>query len=131
MARSAPDGASISVTPGGASFTTPTSISLERKQDYHLSFSKEGYQPAKIDIEHHMNAGILVLDILSGLVGIIVDAATGAWNNLTPSTVQAVLTKTDTNIEGPESIRVLVEMKGGKLQIQSSVPGVGVRVDKR
>jgi len=106
-------------------------MSLERKQDYHLTFSKEGYQSAKVDVEHHMNAGILVLDILAGLVGVIVDAATGAWNNLKPNTVQAVLTKTNASMEGPETIRVLVEIKGGNLNIQSSEPGVGVQVQKR
>lgn len=131
MAQSAPDAASIAVEPGGAHFTTPTSMSLERKQDYHLTFSKEGYQSAKVDVEHHMNAGILVLDILAGLVGVIVDAATGAWNNLKPNTVQAVLTKTNASMEGPETIRVLVEIKGGNLNIQSSEPGVGVQVQKR
>lgn len=130
MANSSPDGASIAVAPTGAHFTTPTSMSLERKQDYHLTFTKEGYDSAKVDIEHHMNAGILVLDILSGLVGIIVDAATGAWNNLTPSTVQAALTKTDANVQGPASIRIDVTMKGGTLSIQSSQPGVGVNVRK-
>jgi hypothetical protein len=130
-AQSAPDGAKISVEPGGAHYTTPATMSLERKQDYHLTFSKGGYQPATLDVEHHMNGGILVLDILAGLVGVIVDAATGGWNKLTPSTLQAVLTKTHASIEGAQSIRVSVVIKGGKLNIQSSEPGVGVQVQKR
>src|SRR5687768_3104358 len=86
VATSAPDQASIAVEPGGGKFTTPSSLSLERKNDYNLTFTKEGYSPATFQIQHKMNAGILVLDILAGLVGVIVDAATGGWNDLSPET---------------------------------------------
>jgi hypothetical protein len=130
-AQSTPDGASISVLPSGGQYTTPTSLSLERKQDYHLTFSKKGYQSVPLDVEHHLNVGILLLDILAFPTGLIVDGITGAWNSLTPTTLQAALTKTHASVEGPESIRVSVAIQGGKLNIQSSEPGVGVQVEQR
>ena len=131
VANSAPDQASITVDPGGAKFTTPASLSLERKNDYNLTFTKEGYSPGTFQIQHKMNAGILVLDILAGLVGVIVDAATGGWNNLNPESAQVVLTKMNEDVSGPEQIRVILTGKGQTLRIESTVRGVSVGVEKR
>jgi hypothetical protein len=130
-AQSTPDEVGISVEPGAAKYTTPASLSLERRRDYRLTFSKEGYEPATMDIEHHMSGGILVLDILTGLVGVVVDGATGAWYHLTPRTAQALLRKTDAAVDGPSSIRVFVSFKNGSLSIQSSPSGVAVGVSRR
>jgi len=128
IATSAPDQASITVEPGGGKFTAPASLSLERKNDYNLTFTKEGYSPATFQIQHKMNAGILVLDILAGLVGVMVDAATGGWNNLSPESAQIVLTKVDGDVSGPEQIRVILTGKGQTLRIESTAPGVSVGV---
>jgi hypothetical protein len=38
-----------------------------------------------------VGAGWVVLDVLAGLVGIIVDAATGAWYELDQDAVNAIL----------------------------------------
>lgn len=84
--QSTPNATTVRVDPGGgATYTTPTTLNLERKNNYTLTFSKAGYESESISIDRNINGGILVLDILAGLVGVIVDAATGGWYNLSPS----------------------------------------------
>lgn len=106
-AQSAPDGAQIIVEPGGMRYTTPTEMSLERKNSYVLTFRKEGYSDATFTVRKKANAGIIILDVLlTGLVGVVVDAATGAWNGLSPDVATVSLTKVDASLEGPDEILV-------------------------
>jgi len=130
--QSSPDGASVTTTPATGQYTTPTSISLERKNDYSLTFTKDGYSPGHFQIQHHMRGGILALDIIfTGLLGIIPDAATGAWNGLSPQTATVTLTKV-AMIDGPDQIRVGLRIgrTDGRetAAIDASAPGVTVRV---
>jgi hypothetical protein len=88
-------------------YTAPTEMSLERKNSYVLTFRKEGYTDATFSIRKKANTGIIVLDVLfTGLIGVIVDAATGSWNNLTPEAATVSLTKLNAGIEGPDEILV-------------------------
>jgi hypothetical protein len=131
--QSSPDGAKVTTTPPTGEYTTPTSISLERKNDYSLTFEKTGYSPGHFQIQHHMRGGILALDILfTGLLGIIPDAATGAWDALSPQAATVTLTKV-AMIDGPREIRVGVRV--GKADghdaatIDASASGVTVKVE--
>ena len=47
---SAPDGARISTQPLTGEFTTPASLNLERKNNYTLTFEREGYRPERVDV---------------------------------------------------------------------------------
>ena len=127
-ATSAPDGARISTDPGTGDYTTPTSLNLERKNNYVLTFTREGYTPATFQIERHMQGGILALDILfTGLLGVVIDAATGAWYKLSPETAVVSLTKVaDGN--GPDEIQVYVTSNGDAVNVRSSAAGVHVHV---
>jgi len=133
-ANSSPEGASISSNPPTADTQTPASISLERKNAYTLTFKKAGYEPAKVELQKHMRGGILVLDILVGLVGVIVDAATGAWYELTPQDATVTLTKIAGN-PGADTIQVAIGIVPGKdtarVHVESSEPGVTVEVEAR
>jgi hypothetical protein len=134
QANSSPSGAKITTAPATATLTTPASISLERKKDYSLTFSMPGYSSSDVQVVHHVRAGIVVLDILFGLVPVIVDAATGAWNGLSPNMISTTLTKT-AMIDGPQTIRIGIRVQRGEdatgLSIQSSTPGVVVKVAPR
>jgi uncharacterized protein YceK len=66
--------------------TTPLSMKLESKKTYTIEFRANGKTKA-VRLTNHMSAGYLVLDILTGLVPIIVDAATGAWFKLDSNNV--------------------------------------------
>jgi hypothetical protein len=131
-ATSAPDAASIDVEPGGEKYTTPASMSLERKNEYNFTFTKAGYTNGTFHIGKSMSGGILVLDILfTGLIGVVVDAATGAWYHLDPTTAVVALTKTSASVPGPETIHVGVSRHGKAWSVESSEPGVTVEVRKK
>jgi len=70
---------------------TPFSLKLESKKTYTIEFKKEGFKSKAYTISNHVGAGWIVLDVLFGLVGVIVDAATGAWYSLDQKNVDAIL----------------------------------------
>ena len=72
---------------------TPVALKLECKKTYAIEFKKEGFEPRTYTITNHVGAGWIILDVLAGLVGVIVDAATGAWYSLDQKNVNAVLKK--------------------------------------
>ena len=121
---------SVSMDVAGVSYMTPTSLELQRKNEYILNFSKEGYDSAQIRVTKHLSGGYLIADVLlTGLIGVIVDAATGAWYNLKPEAVTVSLSKIS-NIPGPDEIEIAIEGigKSNKLDITSSVPDVDIHV---
>jgi len=74
--------------------TTPIKIKLESKGNYTIEFKKEGYGTSTYTITNHVGAGWIILDVLlTGLIGVVVDAATGAWYELDTKYVNAVLEK--------------------------------------
>ena len=120
----------VSVGLGGMSYTTPTTLELERKNEYVLSFSKEGYESAQIQITKHLSGGYLAADILlTGLLGVVIDGITGAWYNLKPESVTVSLSKVS-SISGPDEIKIAIEQadNSDKLDITSTVPDVQIHV---
>lgn len=119
-AQSAPDGATITVEPGGMKYTAPTEMSLERKSSYVLTFRKPGYSEATFSIKKKSNVGIILLDVFfTGLIGVVVDAATGSWNGLTPEAATVSLTKVDASVDGPAEILVGVSRSGKGIRIEA------------
>lgn len=87
--------------------TTPTEIELKRKHTYELTFTKEGYSTETSVVESSLRWEILVLDVLfTGLVGVAIDAGTGAWNQLDPENVRVTLQKQAASTPGPDRILV-------------------------
>ena len=71
---------------------TPWVANLSKKNDYNVNIKLEGYQEQKIFVSGKLNAFMLVLDIFcGGLIGIVVDAVTGGWHKLEPSTINITL----------------------------------------
>lgn len=129
QANSAPSAAQIRTEPGNLQFTTPASLNLERKHDYVLTFTKEGYSSATFQIQKSLQGGILVLDILfTGLIGVIVDAATGAWYKLSPEAASVSLERVGASVDGPDRIDVWVSPNETGFRIEASEPGVKVEV---
>jgi hypothetical protein len=128
--QSSPSGAKVTVSPTGEEYTTPTSIRLERKNTYVLTFTKEGYAPAKFTIQKKLDVGMVILDFLfTGLVGVVVDAVTGAWYDLMPEVVTVTLERMRGAIDKPKEILVHMRLEGNTLRIESDEPGVKVRVE--
>ncbi len=124
QANSSPAGATVTTSPATQDYKTPASISLERKNETVLTFSADGYTSQKVQLQRSMRSGILVLDILfTGLLGVVVDAATGAWYRLSPEVATVSLTKV-ADIPGPETIQLALraDSKAGVLHVDSSTP---------
>jgi hypothetical protein len=81
---------------------TPLALKLETKKTYSIEFRKEGYKSKTYQITNHVGAGWVILDVLAGLVGVIIDAATGAWYSLDQKNVNAVLEEQQKNPINPE-----------------------------
>ncbi len=127
--QGAPSGAKITGNPDIGEYTLPASLSLSRKHSYVLTFSKEGYTDAKVNIRQNAQFGIIVLDVLfTGLIGVVVDASTGDWNNLSPDQVSVSLEKKTVGVSGPERIEITIaERKGSardsdSFDLQSTTP---------
>ncbi len=113
-------------------------MNLERKNNYTLTFSAPGYTSSKFEITRSMRVGIVVADVLlTGLIGVIVDAATGAWYKLSPETVNVSLAKTDANAPGPDQLDIAIALRPGadnKTEVKidpSFSQGVTVHVERR
>ena len=83
------DGASIG--------QTNTQAVLKTNRSYSITFRKAGFNDKTYMLTNRVGTLWIVLDVLSGLVPLVIDAATGAWyefetNNvnvsLTPNTLQ-------------------------------------------
>lgn len=131
QANSSPSGSILKTEPGNLQFTTPASFSLERKNDYVLTFSKEGYAPATFHLQKSMQAGVLILDVLfTGLVGVVVDAATGAWYKLTPEVATVSLEKKIASVEGPDRIEIQITKSKKGVHVEANSSAVQVHVEE-
>ncbi|MBK9333948.1 MAG: PEGA domain-containing protein [Ignavibacteria bacterium] len=70
---------------------TPLTLKLKKGNSYIIEFMKEGYENKTLSMSYSLGAGWLILDILSGLIGIIVDASTGNWNEFDFTHYKAVM----------------------------------------
>lgn len=57
----------------------PVTLVAKGNESYYIEAKKEGYQDNTKSLPKDIGAGWVVLDLLSGLIGILVDATTGAW----------------------------------------------------
>lgn len=128
---SAPNGATLTTVPSTAQFTTPASLELERKNSYTITASREGYQDAQAQIQKRMRVGPLILDILfTGLVGVVIDAATGGWYDLQPANVTMALEQTDPALPGPDRITVILSFEETEEGVEATVEAdAPVRID--
>ncbi|MCR9133913.1 MAG: PEGA domain-containing protein [bacterium] len=71
--------------------TTPQTMSLARNENYVLTFKKDGYEDVNVEVKKKFDVGTTVVGNLFswGLLGLVVDIATGAAYSLTPADLQA------------------------------------------
>lgn len=134
--HSGPESARVSTNPPTAEYTTPTALQLSKKHSYTLTFEKDGYNPATFYIQKNVKVGIVILDVLlTGLIGVVVDATTGGWNKLTPESVTVILEKSEgANLpDMPDKITIYVDASKsdeGIIELKSDYDGVKVGVEK-
>jgi len=71
--------------------TTPLQLNLPSKGIYNIEFRKDGYRSKTVVIDNKIGEGWILLDALTGLVPVLVDAVTGNWIQLSTNNVNAVL----------------------------------------
>jgi len=106
---STPAGAAISVD-GRPMGVTPSTLRLERKDSHVLRLALDGYQPYDMPLERKTSGWMWGNLVFGGVVGIVIDASTGAMYKLTPSTITTNLETRSAMIDGRRTIVVAVVM---------------------
>jgi hypothetical protein len=130
--QSSVPGATVQSSPTSVSVAAPGALSLERKNNYVLTFTAPGYAPATVNVTNSIGVGTVIADVLlTGLVGVLVDGLTGSWYGLNPETASATLVKL-TGAVGPEEIHIRLGQvtSKGQLPINADAPGVVVEVTR-
>ncbi len=85
-----PSGATAKVS-NGMSAQTPTVFVLERKRDYSIEISKDGYKTVNVMLRRTFNGMMTGNLLLGGIIGGGVDAVSGASNKIVPERINLVL----------------------------------------
>jgi len=82
---STPAGATVKVD--GVQTTTPGTITLKRKEDHDAVFTREGFPDRQVKIESKGSWWMLGNLLFGGIIGLIVDLATGGGYKLVPESI--------------------------------------------
>lgn len=89
---STPSAATV-IVDGAEVGTTPFETKLARKSDHTVTIKLDGYKPYETKLTRKFNGWYIGNLLFGGIIGLIVDPATGAIYNLTPKEVNAELAK--------------------------------------
>jgi hypothetical protein len=128
---STPAGAKIDISPAEGTFTTPATLNLERKHSYVLTFNAPGYNSASLNIHNDIGAGTVVADVLLGLLGVVVDAVTGAWYGLSPETSNVTLSRAGGSEDDAIHISVGKLNDVGGFKVSADAPNVSVMIQQK
>jgi hypothetical protein len=99
-----PAGAKVKTSNGFACDQTPCTFRMERKADFTVTITKDGYKPWTGNVTHSVSAGgsagMAGNVILGGLIGAGVDATSGAMMDLKPNPLKVTLDKEETAATG-------------------------------
>ena len=89
---SRPPGAEVYVNGQFRGYTPLLKLTLKSNRDYHIEIRKDGFVTHSTVIHSDLSIGYLILDVVfTGLIGVIIDASTGAWYTLDENDIGAVL----------------------------------------
>jgi hypothetical protein len=84
-----PIGARVETTNGFTCEATPCAMRMKRKSEFVATVTKPGYRPATVTVTHKTGkagaAGMAGNVLIGGLIGIGIDSATGATQDLVPN----------------------------------------------
>lgn len=103
--RSDPEGAQVLLN-GVPHGTTPVVLELQADEDNIVTFRRAGCSDVTLPLETHVQAGFVILDLLAGIIGIAVDAATGEWKEFNDRTSYARLECSEEARPGPAILEV-------------------------
>ena len=123
-----PSGAAVKTSNGRACDATPCSITMPRNANFTATLSRPGYKPAEVTVGHQLSSsGTLALAgnlVFGGVPGVVIDAVTGAANDLTPD-AQTI------RLEPVSDYTVKLGYPGGPYSAESLYPSSGGTVDVR
>ena len=115
---SQPSGATVTID-GKEYGKTPQSIELRRKgrekgdkskkQQYDVKIALDGYYPYELKVKREMDGWFLGNLFFGGLIGIIIDASSGAMYKLTPEQVIAQMNSNSTAMIDVKEDRIYLE----------------------
>jgi uncharacterized protein YceK len=88
--NSTPAGATVLVN-GADMGKTPVTLQLKRNQNYAVGINLDGYKPETMDIKRGLNGWVWGNIIFGGLIGVVIDAASGSMYKLTPDQFTAAM----------------------------------------
>jgi hypothetical protein len=84
-----PAGASVQTTTGAGCAATPCSIKVSRRSTFTATLAKPGYKSVNVNVDHRFSSagGVALLGnaLIGGIVGVTIDVATGATDDLAPN----------------------------------------------
>lgn len=93
--ESTPPAAEVKTSTGFTCPATPCTFKMPRKEGFSVTVSKAGYKPLTTDIVTKMSgggaAGMAGNVLAGGIIGIGVDASSGALNDLSPNPLKVTL----------------------------------------
>ena len=99
VVETSPPGAAIKTSNGYTCPSTPCTFSMQRKDAFTVVATKEGFVTQSAEVKSGIAgsgaAGMAGNILIGGLIGIGVDATSGALNDLTPNPLQLVLQPVD------------------------------------
>ena len=75
----------------GQTFVSPASIELRRNGEYVVTISKEGFETQQVRILRNVSGGIVILDVLGGIIPLLIDGLMGTWYKLSPQEIDVNL----------------------------------------
>lgn len=95
VVNSLPQGAQVQLSNGMSCTSTPCTFKLPRKSDLQVTISKPGCQTVVTNVTHKTAgagaAGVAGNVLVGGIIGLGVDAATGASQELVPNPLEVTL----------------------------------------
>ena len=106
---------------------TPVQVDMSIHNDHVVVLKRDGYHDRTERITSFVGLGWFILDFMSGIWPIIIDAATGDWNMLETESVHIIMEKIDDSPgEQDESVVVLKDpriiQKYGRKYVTISIP---------
>ncbi|MBY6201047.1 translation initiation factor 2 [Maritalea mobilis] len=90
-----PAGAEVQTSNGFSCGSTPCAIRMPRRSEFVVTITRPGCRPAQVNVTHRTAdagaAGIAGNVLVGGVIGLGVDAATGASQELVPNPVEIEL----------------------------------------
>ena len=97
-----PGGAAVATTTGFKCDATPCTFKMKRKKEFDVTITKAGYKPYTASVTNQIGgkggAALAGNVLVGGLIGLGVDAATGASKDLTPNPLKVTLEPEDAKV---------------------------------